>query len=516
MMSVTQAVAEVQPGASKERMGTSSRKNLIRVALATAFTAFGIAFAAAPASAEETVWLCKPGQADNPCAGTLAGSSFLPPDDTVEPPLPVRTEPLPFKAATKSPVDCFYLYPTQSAQPGPNADLVKDQPIRGVAVNQARMFSRICDVYAPMYRQYTLSALGGPISDQVRDIAYNSALDAWNDYMDNYNKGRGVVVIGHSQGTSHMSRLIAEEVDGDPAVRRKIISAILPGANVYVPKGELVGGQFQNIPGCEAGDQVGCVIAYSMFKRASNERPPDNSSFGWVDTGYWINPAPRPDKDIYEVMCVNPGELSGDDGLLSPLANLPAFVGLPEGNAPWQEMPDFYKGECRTETDEVKGNVRWLNIEDIRKSGDNRQDITQLVISGGGNLHTADINLALGNLVEVAASQSRAFVATERTRAVGKRAGIRRQLKSAQRRAAGLSAKARKAKRSCAKQPRSCRRAAGLRKSAAKANRKVASLKRAERVLTGKINSLVGPPSQTIEPCGTNPSASSVATPSVC
>jgi hypothetical protein len=477
-------------------MGTSSSRNLIRVVLATAVTAFGLAFFAGPASAEETVWLCKPGQVDNPCAGTLAGSTFLPPDNSVDPPLPARTEPLDFKAASKSPVDCFYLYPTQSPQPGPNADLSKDQPIRGVAINQARMFSRICDVYAPMYRQYTLEALkpaNGPITDEVRDIAYNSVLGAWNDYMENHNKGRGVVIVAHSQGTSHMARLLAEEVDGSPAVRKKIISAILPGANVYVPKDEIVGGQFQNIPACEAGDQVGCVIAYSMFKRGEGQRPSDTSRFGWVDTGYWINPAPRPNKDIYEVMCVNPGDLSGDEGMLSPLANLPAFVGNPEGNAPWQEMPDFYQGECRTETDEAKGNVRWLNIKDIREPGDNRQDITQLVIGGGGDLHTADINLALGNLVEVAASQSRSYVATERSRVVARRATLRRQLKSAKKKAAGLSAKARKARRSCAKQRRTCGRAASLRRASVKANRKVASLREADRRLTVQIDALVGP-----------------------
>jgi hypothetical protein len=497
-------------------MGTSGSRKMIRVVLATVTTVFGIALFAGPASAEDTVWLCKPGQVDNPCAGTLAGSVFLPPDNSVDPPLPVRTEPLAFQAASKSPVDCFYLYPTQSDQPGPNSDLAKDQPIRGVAVNQARMFSQICDVYAPMYRQYTLNTLGGPISDEVRDIAYNSALSAWNDYMDNYNKGRGVVVIAHSQGTSHMARLLAEEVDDSPAVRKRIISAILPGANVFVPKGELVGGQFQNIPGCEAGNQVGCVIAYSMFKRGDNERPADNSSFGWVDTGYWISPLPRPDKDLYEVMCVNPAELSGDWGVLSPLANLPAFVGLPEGNAPWQEMPDFYRGECLTETDDVKGNVRWLNVEDIRQPGDNRQDITQLVISSGGNLHTADINLALGNLIDVAASQSRVFVAAQRAEAVSRRAGLQRRLKASQARAALLAAKARKAKRSCLGQRRSCGRAASLGRASVRASRRVSSLRRAERRLTTRINSLVGPAGETITPCPPGRSASPVAIPSVC
>jgi hypothetical protein len=236
------------------------------------------------------------------------------------------------------------------------------------------------------------------------------------------------------------------------------------------------------------------VIAYSMFKRGEGERPPDNSSFGWVDTGYWINPAPRPDKDLYEVLCVNPAELSGDEGMLEPLANLPAFVGNPEGSKPWQAMPDFYRAACRTETDPVKGNVRWLNVEDIRvKPQDNRQDISQLVISGGGNLHTADVNLALNNLIEVAASQSRAYVTVQRNAAIASRASVRRQLTTARAKARSLSAKARKAKQSCAKKKRSCAKARNLAKAAAKANRKVASLRKSEARLTARINSLVGP-----------------------
>lgn len=502
-------------------MGTSGSRKLIRATLAGFAAACALAFfagpaTAGPATAAPTVWLCKPGQADNPCVGTLGGTSFLPPDASATPPLPVRTVPLRFEKASRSPVDCFYLYPTQSPQPGPNADLSKDKPIRGVAVNQARMFSRMCDVYAPMYRQYTLSALGGSISDEVRDTAYNSALSAWNDYMDNYNKGRGVVIIAHSQGTSHMARLLAEEVDGDPAVRSRIISAILPGANVYVPKGELVGGQFQNIPGCETDIQIGCVIAYSMFKRGESERPPDNSSFGWVDTGYWINPQPRPDKDIYEVLCTNPGELTGNGGILTPLANLPAFVGNPEGSSPWQEMPDFYQGECRTETDPVKGNVSWLNIKDIRLPGDNRQDISQLVISGGGNLHTADINLALGDLVAIAASQSRTFVAAQRAVEIQKRESLRRQLGASQTRAARISVMATRAKRSCSRQKRFCGKSARLMKASRAANRKVASLKRADRKLSATIASLVGPTDGTVSACPSPALNSSGAQQSVC
>ena len=468
-------------------MSVSSRKRLITAALATLATAFGLAFVAGPASAEDTVWLCKPGQDDNPCAGTLAGERFLPPDGTVDPPLPVRTEALDFAAAEDSPVDCFYLYPTQSPQTTPNADLSKDAPIRGVAVNQARMFSRICDVYAPMYQQITGVA---PFENAgYRDIAYNSALGAWNDYMDNYNDGRGVVVIGHSQGAAHMARLLAEEVDAEPAIRDKVISAILPGAKVYVPQGEVVGGQFQNIPACEAGDQIGCVIAYSMF----NQQPAPNAAYGWIEGSWWINPAPRPDKDLHEVLCVNPAQLSGDNGTLDAIANLPAFVGVPEGAAPWQQMPDFYQGECRSVSDEVNGVGSWLNIDDIRRPGDNRQDITQLVVGGGGNLHTADINLALGNLVTVAATQSQAFVAAERAEAVKKRGAVRKQSKAAKKKSKKLSKKAGKARKLCARKGKACSKAKRLGRLAKKAKRKQKSLKKRERALTREIETLVGP-----------------------
>jgi hypothetical protein len=462
-------------------MGTSSRSNLIRIILATVATVFGLALFAGPASAEETVWLCKPGQADNPCLGKMDGQAEVGTNSGFE------TVDLGYEAAENAPVDCFYLYPTQSNQTTPNSDLSKDPEIRAVAINQARQFSRVCDVYAPMYRQYTFNP--PTISDEVRDIAYNSALGAWNDYMDNYNNGRGVVVIGHSQGTSHMARLLAEEVDDKPAVRNRIISAILPGANVYVPKGEVVGGQFQNIPACESGDQTGCVIAYSMF----TQKPNPGAAFGWVDEGYWINPAPRPDKDLFEVLCVNPARLAGDGVVLRPLANLPAFLGLPEPAKPWTAMPDFYRGDCLKAEDPTHGTVNWLNVKDIRFAGDTRTDLSTLVTGSGGNLHTGDINLALDSLVSVAATQSAAYVARERRGVVRQRAAIRKRLTATVRSARQLSRRAALAARVCKAKRRSCGAAARLGRQARQADRRVAALRRTDRVLTRKINSLVGP-----------------------
>ncbi len=60
------------------------------------------------------------------------------------------------KPAKNPPIDCFYVYPTVSGQPGPNADLTIDPEETAVAETQASRFSQVCRVYAPMYPQLTV------------------------------------------------------------------------------------------------------------------------------------------------------------------------------------------------------------------------------------------------------------------------------------------------------------------------------------------------------------------------
>ena len=44
-----------------------------------------------------------------------------------------------------------------------------------------------------------------------------------------YNDGRGIVFIGHSQGASILIALLKRGVDAKPAVRRRLVSALLRG-----------------------------------------------------------------------------------------------------------------------------------------------------------------------------------------------------------------------------------------------------------------------------------------------
>lgn len=381
---------------------------------------------AASAAEAATTWICKPGQADDLCAGTIKGETLPPPGES--------PEPLGYTRSKRLPVDCFYLYPTVSEQPGPNANLDKDPPIRRVVVQQARMFSSLCKVYAPMYRQVTLNGDQSAYNPSV-ETAYRSARSAFRDFLENHNGRRGFIMIGHSQGAVHTARLIDELIDPNARLRNRFIGAIAPGANISVPIGKPVGGLFENVPACTKTGQHGCVIAFSTF----NADPGPSAPFSRVDVGYWIYPEPRPDPTRFEVMCTNPARLDGGNGLLEPLVNFDYLTGAPpeETEAPWRGEPNYYRVACKRQ-----GGSHWLNLSKVNLPGDTRPDLGALVASGS-NYHVPEVNLAEGNLLRIARLQARSFGAEQ--------AALRKRLRS-------LSAKLRQAKRHRAKDQRAVKR----------------------------------------------------------
>ena len=154
-------------------------------------------------------------------------------------------------------IDCFYVYPTVSDQETPFATLSIDPELRSIALYQAARYSQRCRVFAPVYRQATVAGLGGARGTSAEaERAYTDVRSAWRTYLRKYNKGRGVVIMGHSQGTFVLRRMVREEVDPKPKVRRKLVSAILLGGNVTVRKGKDVGGDFKHIRACRSKRQT--------------------------------------------------------------------------------------------------------------------------------------------------------------------------------------------------------------------------------------------------------------------
>ncbi|MET0822767.1 MAG: DUF3089 domain-containing protein, partial [Solirubrobacterales bacterium] len=151
--------------------------------------------ASASAAPDPTVWLCKPGIGSNPCKPGMDTTRISPTGEV----LGVDR----LSAARKPKADCFYVYPTVSDDPTPNSDFSVDPEERSIALYQAARYSLRCRVFAPMYRQLTLSAIlsgGSPTAEQAQ-LAYSDVVSAWKNYLRRYNNGRGVILIGHSQGS---------------------------------------------------------------------------------------------------------------------------------------------------------------------------------------------------------------------------------------------------------------------------------------------------------------------------
>src|SRR5215216_6969913 len=138
------------------------------------------------AAVAKTVWLCKPGKANDPCVVSLDTTRFSPSGKR----LGVDR----VKRVRRPKFDCFYVYPTVSDQKTPIANFHIDPELRSIALYQAARYTRDCRMFAPVYRQNTLASLLGTVTatPEQRAYAYADVRAAWRDYLRHYNRGRGV------------------------------------------------------------------------------------------------------------------------------------------------------------------------------------------------------------------------------------------------------------------------------------------------------------------------------------
>jgi hypothetical protein len=358
---------------------------------------------ALPGAADADVaWLCRPAVEPNPCEGDLT-TTVERPDGTDR----VR----PGTIAEPRRVDCFYVYPTVSQDPGANADKSVDPEMEAIARYQAQRFSRSCRVYAPIYRQRTLAAIAASSTDpEPYNIAFADVVEAWNDYLANHNHGRGFVLIGHSQGSRMLRGLIRNEIDDRPSVRRRLIGAYIPGANVLVRQGSDAHGDFDHVPACRRPGQFGCVVAWSAF----NEPPPADSRFGRPPTTADTTDLALPSGPGYEVLCTDPEQLTGGTGRLTSFTRSDLFPGVigalivqsyggppPAADTPWISPRERYRGRCAS--------ADGANYLDVQPIGDARHLNPSPDDTWG--LHILDVNLAYGELERILVMQARSYLA---------------------------------------------------------------------------------------------------------
>jgi len=362
--------------------------------------------AAAPDYANPARWLCLPGRQDScgrPLPTTALNANGYGSSGQAVP-------------AANPPIDCFYVYPTVSRDAALNSDMEAGIEEQGVAAVQFARFGGVCRTFAPIYRSATVRAIGAALMGQdpapLFNLAYGDVLAAWRHYLQHDNGGRPFVLIGHSQGSVHLIRLLASEIEGRPEAAR-MLSALLIGYNVEVPEGRVTGGTFRTTPLCTRMGQTGCVVTYVSFRASAP--PPAGALFGRATT---------PGRTI---ACTNPAALGSaanaaldsywysQSSTVMPMSIAWSREGPPP--TPFLRTEGLVGGACvqrgplgylavtvnadpnDARTDDIPGDVRLAGI-----------------LAPGWGIHTADVNLALGNLIQIVEAQGAAWARRHRRR----------------------------------------------------------------------------------------------------
>ncbi|HVF93545.1 MAG TPA: DUF3089 domain-containing protein [Sphingomonas sp.] len=362
--------------------------------------------APAPDYAQDASWLCRPGRADA-CA-TNQDVTVIRADGKRS----VET----FKAGAVPGFDCFYVYPTVSLDRTSNSDMTAGPEEQQVAASQAARFASKCRVFAPLYRQVTITALRAAMTGQPftgdRALALADVTMAWNDYLKRDNGGRGVVLIGHSQGAGILKQLIASSIETDPAISRRLISAMLIGTNVAVPPGGDVGGDLKTTRLCRTRDQFGCVVSYVTFRK--DAPPPANSRFGKVEQTGMV------------AACTNPAALGGGKVVTDAIFGTKGAGTASATAGPWTsdnvpvttnfvKTPGLISAECVS-----ADGFAYLAVSVNADAKDPRTDtIVGDVVANGAilkdwGLHLIDMPVAMGDLVSLADRQATAWGRTRR------------------------------------------------------------------------------------------------------
>ena len=357
-------------------------------------------------------WLCRPGRKDacdvdlDATVVAVDGSTRI---DRYRP------NPAP-------PIDCFYVYPTVSLDPGVDATMKIGPEERLIVRRQFARFGAVCRLFAPEYRQHTLTALVAEM-DKKRSpdgdpaTPYEDVLNAWREYLAHDNHGRGVVLIGHSQGSFILTQLVAQEIDGKP-VQKRLVSVILAGTSLQTPPGRDAGGDFKHIPLCHAAGETGCVITFASFRATSP--PPATSYFGQGDP-----------KAGTVAACVNPAALAGGSGPLRAFMQTegpwlmrgslreiaggarPNWTQPPEPiKTPFVELPGLLSARCESN---AHGNYLAIFVHPT-PGGRRVNDIPGDIVMNGEaqpnwGLHLIDVDLTIGDLIGDVRAETRTYLA---------------------------------------------------------------------------------------------------------
>lgn len=208
----------------------------------------------------------------------------------------------PAQPATDGPIaDVFFVAPTTfdggRNWNAPIGDDKADRIFRRVmAPNYAGPFQQVGRLFSPRYREASLYSLLTLNEDAraARAFAYADVERAFRVYLERYNQGRPIVLVGLEQGGVLAERLLADVVAPDPAVRGRLAVAYLveTAAPADAPP----------IPPCMARGEPGCLASWISVSEGQFQRARIllDRALTWGPGGELVNLDDRP------ALCFNP------------------------------------------------------------------------------------------------------------------------------------------------------------------------------------------------------------------
>jgi hypothetical protein len=317
-------------------------------------------------------WVCRGDQPTDACRQDMDATELRVDGSRVR---------IPFVPAANPDVDCFYVYPTVDLRMtlGLHTDFSDTSSMRVVTRAQAGRLGQVCRVFAPLYRQVTFGTFFSKDvaqRDAALEHAYDDVRNAFDTYMQRFNGGRRVVLVGHSQGGGMVVRLLRERFDPDPNMRSRLVVALPVGADFTV-------GQLPNVPVCTRDDEQACVVTFKTFVSGYPAR-------SW---------SPIPPGRV--TACVNPADVPGNTRRALIQAVFPTrenYGGPNPGpiftDAPFLLVDGAYAAQC---VEGVDG-FRYLQVQ---ATGMTPLPLTNPAWRGALGLHVLDMQLSQGDLVEI-------------------------------------------------------------------------------------------------------------------
>ena len=219
--------------------------------------------------------------------------------------------------------DVFYIHPTLFFEnKGWNASMddyrCNNMVDRYAMRHQAAIFNGCCRVFAPRYRQATLSAFidGSENSKRSLDTAYADIKDAFKYYLVHHNNGRPIVLAGHSQGSVHAQRLIKDFFEKDSLLRKQLVVAYLVG-------GSAAKNMFTTLVPCDSAAQTNCYVAWHARKWETDFDEKNDHNAKWpayenIENYECVNPLTWRRDTTYAPASLNRGSLPATYDVIHP------------------------------------------------------------------------------------------------------------------------------------------------------------------------------------------------------